>query len=57
MAADSIDDEDLPKKPSLWLAALAQLPGFPPEERPKLPEVNPRVAREVSAATGEDDEA
>ena len=33
------DDDPPPRKPSSWSAAIAQLPGFPEEARPKLPPV------------------
>ena len=39
MAPDVIEDEELPPaRRSSWSAALSQLPGFPPEDRPKMPE-------------------
>ena len=31
------DEDDAPKRPSSWAAALSQLPGFPQEGKPKLP--------------------
>lgn len=43
-------DETAPKRPSSWSAALAQLPGYPHEEKPKpkLPDVAAGTVREVS---------
>jgi hypothetical protein len=37
-----------PRKRSSWQAAIAQLPGFPAEEKPRLPETE-AAARQVSA--------
>lgn len=37
-----------PRRPSSWSAALAQLPGYPHEEKPKPPEPAPGTVREVS---------
>jgi hypothetical protein len=49
MSTDTNDGEDRkPKRPSSWSAALAQLPGYPHEEKPKLPEVAAGSLREVS---------
>jgi hypothetical protein len=50
------DDEPLPKKPSSWNAAIAQLPGFPEEAKPKLPPIADGKARAVSSGMSEDDE-
>jgi hypothetical protein len=50
------DDEPLPKKPSSWSAAIAQLPGFPEEGKPKLPPIADGKARAVSSGMSEDDE-
>jgi len=33
------DDDPLPRRPSSWSAAIAQLPGFPEEAKPKLPPI------------------
>ena len=41
-------EEAAPKRPSSWSAALAQLPGYPHEEKPKLPEVAAGAVRDVS---------
>ena len=42
-------DDTAPRRVSSWSAALAQLPGYPHEEKPKLPELaNPGTVREVS---------
>jgi hypothetical protein len=49
MASDTNDKEDTaPKRASSWSAALAQLPGYPHEDKPKLPEVAAGSVREVS---------
>ncbi|HEX4926439.1 MAG TPA: hypothetical protein VFV74_00415 [Burkholderiales bacterium] len=49
MASDTSDKEDTaPKRASSWSAALAQLPGYPHEDKPKLPEVAAGSVREVS---------
>ena len=51
MASDANDKEDTaPKRASSWSAALAQLPGYPEEDKPKprLPEVGAGAVREVS---------
>lgn len=50
------DDDTLPKKPSSWSAAIAQLPGFPEEAKPKLPPIVEGKARAVSSGMSEDDE-
>lgn len=45
MKPDSDEKDDtLPRKPSSWSAALSQLPGFPDEEKPKMPAQLPRIA-------------
>jgi hypothetical protein len=51
------DDDTLPKKPSSWGAAIAQLPGFPEEGKPKLPPIADGKARAVSSGMSEDDDA
>jgi len=44
-----------PRKRSSWQAAIAQLPGFPAEEKPRMPEPEGvAAARQVSA---QDEEA
>ena len=49
MNKDADDKEETgPKRPSSWQAALAQLPGYPQEDKPKLPEVAAGAVREVS---------
>lgn len=49
MSSETNDKEDTkPRRPSSWSAALAQLPGYPHEEKPKLPEVAAGAVREVS---------
>ena len=50
------DDDTLPKKPSSWSAAIAQLPGFPEEAKPKLPPIADGKARAVSSGMSEDDD-
>jgi len=57
MAPDVSQDEELvPARRSSWGAALSQLPGFPAEERPKLPEVSAAAARQVSSGIAEEEE-
>ena len=51
------DDDTLPKKPSSWGAAIAQLPGFPEEGKPKLPPIADGKARAVSSGMSEEDDA
>ena len=49
MNRDTNDKEETaPKRPSSWQAALAQLPGYPQEDKPRLPEVAAGSVREVS---------
>jgi hypothetical protein len=50
MSRDTNDKEDttMPKRPSSWSAALSQLPGYPHDDKPKLPEVAAGSVREVS---------
>lgn len=50
------DEEPLPKKPSSWSAAIAQLPGFPEEGKPKLPPIADGKARAVSSGMSDDDD-
>ena len=50
------DDDPLPRKPSSWSAAIAQLPGFPEEAKPKLPPIADGKARAVSSGMSDDDE-
>ena len=50
------DEDTAPKKPSSWSAALAQLPGFPEEAKPKLPPIADGKARAVSSGMSEDDD-
>ena len=42
------EEATVPKRLSSWSAALSQLPGYPQEEKPKLPEVAAGTVREVS---------
>jgi hypothetical protein len=51
------DEDPLPKKPSSWSAAIAQLPGFPEEAKPKLPPIADGKARAVTSGMSEDDDA
>jgi len=51
------DEDTLPRKPSSWSAAIAQLPGFPEEARPKLPPVADGKARAVSSGMSDEDDA
>ena len=56
MAPDVIKDEELPRaRRSSWSAALSQLPGFPPEDRPKMPEGSARAARQISSGIAEEE--
>ena len=50
------DDDPLPRKPSSWSAAIAQLPGFPQEAKPKLPPIAEGKARAVSSGMSDEDE-
>ena len=50
------DDDPLPKKSSSWSAAIAQLPGFPEEAKPKLPPIADGKARAVSSGMSEEDD-
>lgn len=51
------NEDTRPRRPSSWIAALAQLPGFPEEAKPKLPPLAEGAAREVSSALSDEDEA
>jgi hypothetical protein len=44
-----------PRRPSSWAAAIAQLPGYPEDAKPKPPPVAEGTARAVSS--GMSDEA
>jgi hypothetical protein len=49
MSRETNDKEEAaPKRLSSWSAALAQLPGYPQEDKPKFPEIAPGTVREVS---------
>ena len=50
------DDDPLPRKPSIWSAAIAQLPGFQEEAKPKLPPIADGKARAVSSGMSDEDE-
>lgn len=55
MTTDVIEGEDeAPARASSWSAALAQLPGFPPDLQAALPSPSAGAAREVSSAVEED---
>ncbi len=51
------NEDTLPRKPSSWSAAIAQLPGFPEEAKPKLPPVADGKARAVSSGMSDEDDA
>ena len=51
------DEEPPPRKPSSWSAAIAQLPGFPEEAKPKLPPIADGKARAVSSGMSEEDDS
>jgi hypothetical protein len=52
------DEDPLPpRRPSSWSAAIAQLPGFPEEAKPKLPPIADGKAREVSSGMSDEDDA
>jgi hypothetical protein len=56
MARDVIEDEELPPaRRSSWSAALSQLPGFPAEERPKIPSASASAARQISSGIAEEE--
>jgi hypothetical protein len=46
-----------PRRPSSWTAAIAQLPGYPEEAKPKLPPVAEGKARAVSSGMSDDSDA
>jgi hypothetical protein len=47
-------DHTPPLRPSSWAAAIAQLPGYPEEAKPKLPPVADGVVRAVSSGMSEE---
>ena len=51
------DEDPRPRKPSSWSAAIAQLPGFPEEAKPKLPPIADGKARAVSSGMSDEDDA
>ena len=51
------NEQSLPRRPSSWAAAIAQLPGYPEEAKPKLPPVADGVARAVSSGMSEEADA
>ena len=50
------DDDAPPRRPSSWSAAIAQLPGFPDEAKPKLPPIQEGRARAVSSGMSDEDD-
>jgi len=48
------NEEPVVRRPSSWSAALSQLPGFPREEKPLLPEPS-ETARTVTPMKSADD--
>ena len=50
------DDEQQQPRRSSWSAAIAQLPGFPEEAKPKLPPIADGKARAVSSGMSEEDD-
>jgi len=50
------DEDPLPRRPSSWSAAIAQLPGYPEEAKPKLPPIADGKARAVSSGMSDADE-
>ena len=56
MGRDVIEDDELPPaRHSSWSAALSQLPGFPAEERPKIPNAAASAARQISSGSAEEE--
>jgi hypothetical protein len=51
------DEDTPPSRSSSWSAAIAQLPGFPEEAKPKLPPVAEGKARAVSSGMSDEDDA
>lgn len=51
------DKDDQPRKFSSWAAALSQLPGYPAEDAPRMPELKDVPRRQVSHnLSAEDDD-
>jgi hypothetical protein len=50
------DEDSPPRRPSSWSAAIAQLPGYPEEAKPKLPPIADGKARAVSSGMSDEDE-
>ena len=52
MDPEPVNEEPAIKRPSSWSAALSQLPGFPREEKPVLPEASemPRTVTPMKSA-------
>ena len=53
MDPEPVNEEERPRRSS-WSAALSQLPGFPREEKPPLPEAS-ETARTVTPMKSPDD--
>ena len=54
MLPDDTGEPPPPAKPSSWSAALAQLPGFPREEKPPPPQPDDAV-RTIAPMKGSDE--
>ena len=54
MDPEPVNEEPTVRRPSSWSAALSQLPGFPSEEKPPLPEAS-ETARTVTPMKSADD--
>ena len=50
------EDATPTRKLSSWQAALSQLPGFPAEDRPRLPGSDTMAARQISPSASDEDE-
>ena len=48
------NEHSSPRRPSSWAAAIAQLPGYPEEAKPKPPAVAEGQARAVSSGMSDD---
>jgi hypothetical protein len=51
------NEQSLPRRPSSWAAAIAQLPGYPEEAKPKPPAVAEGQARAVSSGMSDETDA
>ena len=54
MDPEPVNEEPAIRRSSSWSAALSQLPGFPREEKPPLPEAS-ETARTVTPMKSPDD--